>query len=534
MKKALLYSTILLTALFTGCKKDEPVDDTDKVPVSFVVEEEVTRTIVDNGTTRFVAGDNIGISSSGLAEEMGNAPFTVASGQSGLYLTGGTFFYRRQTPATFYAHYPATATYNNGTVKMTVSGNQTTATKFNENDFMTAIGTGNPKSVADGGTAGAVNLKFNHGLALVKVVWNGSTTAYGVDLLDVQPEVTWNYADNSLATSGTPIDISAWRTTERGEEYWALIPAQTVEAYTAFITVKDIGKNYTYTTQSRITFSTGTIKVVTLTLNPDDSITADISDLSIENWGTSDDAAGTVDKNTFAAVTLIDTRDFYDVTLNERQNKDAVMPGEWAKIVNTVKDVETGNDVIQGDVKTVRDENTNETVLAIHAATGSNWYNRCAIWRPSEALAERITPTVFKISMDVKVTDANDAIMVQVMKGDESSNKFFAIYTADPTLTYDEGRAPSPALTSYARVGRANEYVTMNFWVDFAFIISKADANSAPVMVPSTSADFSKVLFVISSHSLGQRSVGKDGAGVDIMQNIYEYFKNIKFKEQRN
>ena len=67
MKKVFLHAIFLLTVLVAGCRKEEPADDATKTPVSFVIEEEVTRTVTNGSTTTFVAGDQIGISSSGLA-----------------------------------------------------------------------------------------------------------------------------------------------------------------------------------------------------------------------------------------------------------------------------------------------------------------------------------------------------------------------------------------------------------------------------------------------------------------------------------
>lgn len=110
MKRKILYTAWIIGSLFATCSSEDTpsalTQDTRK-EVKLEIGGPVTRTVTNGSSTTFVEGDAIGISSSGLDMDMNNAKYTVGSQGE---LTGGVFYYDGDNKATFYAHYPYTAT----------------------------------------------------------------------------------------------------------------------------------------------------------------------------------------------------------------------------------------------------------------------------------------------------------------------------------------------------------------------------------------------------------------------------------------
>ena len=201
MNKKIALICLLASALI-GCKKEDHSGDTLKTPVNLQIEQNVTRTVTDGSVTQFVEGDLVGITSSGLDGDMDNTSFTVTADGT---LSGDVFYYDGRKSATFYAHYPYTAEYNDGVVTMTVAGDQSSEESYNGSDFMTAVATGDP---VKGGT---VSIKMYHRLTLVKIIWNGSEYASEATLHDVKRTVSWLHSDNSLQLGENISDILTWK-----------------------------------------------------------------------------------------------------------------------------------------------------------------------------------------------------------------------------------------------------------------------------------------------------------------------------------
>lgn len=490
MKKYFIIATLLLAAAATGCKREDPKDDTTKTPVSFVIEETVTRTVTNGNMTTFVTGDKVGITSTGLATEMENAEFTVTDNGA---LAGGLFYYDGKKSAVFYAHYPYSADYNAGNVTMTVSSDQSTAEKYNANDFMTAVATGDPV------TGGTVTLRFTHRLALVKVVWNGSLTATAASLNGVASEAVWNQADNTISTDGQDIDINMWKTSKNSQEYWALIPAQKVPAGSELVTVTDETKSYKYVTASDINFNANTIKKITLTVKADGSVEAVISELDIENWDDDTiDGGGSVEEVVVPPVELISAAEGKNITLVPNSKGNAAA-GAWNVAV------ESGNVI----------ETTQNGELHFNVAAGS-WWNNAVYYRPTEEKAAQIKPTLYKLTFEAKADAALKGFMVQVMKGDETANTYFGITNSDPTgkadVTYNRMYYPS------FKDNQAGLYVKMTYWVNFAQII---DAGGTTI-TEAKAGDFSKVLLTLS---INTGNSDANAYGVDF------HFRNFEFVE---
>lgn len=502
MMKKYLLPTLALSAIFAACSNDDaatPAGENQKV--NFVINQTVSRTTTSGNTTTFVEGDKIGITSSGLDIDMSNATYTVGADGK---LNGGTFYYDGENQATFYAHYPTSATYAQGTVALTVPANQASETAFNACDFMTATATGDP---ADGGV---VVLKFSHRLALVKVVWNATETATGVTLQGVKPTATWTQSTNAVATGGEAIDINLWKIGS-GQEYWAMIPEQTISSGATLLTITDAAKSYEYTPGGDLTFSANTIKKITLNLNEEGNIEATISDIDINNWvEDTTDGGGYVQEVVLPPVELISETAGKDITLTAGTKANAA-----ANAWNV--DVDEGNTIAWDATESAIHFNiaaTNE------AGNASSWWNNAVYYRPSETLAAQIKPTIYKLTFKAKASEAAKGFMVQVMKGDESANTYFGIYNVDPA-TKDEvtwARMYYPSFKEELFTDGSMEYQTMTYWVNFG---KKIDAAGTTV-TDAAVGDYSNVLLTLSINS---GSSAANAYGVDF------YFKDFTFVE---
>ena len=210
MKKTLILAAAAALVL-SSCLKDENMISKD-TKVSFVVDGPISRVTTADNVTSFEAGDEIAITSNGLAEDITSEVYVYANGG----LTGKEVSFNGEDAATFVAYYPTDATLASGALTYTVPGIQS-ADNFHKSMLMVAQASGSA-------AAPTVNLQFKHKLAWVKVVLNNIQAAK-VDICNIAPTVTWT-AD-ALTASGTPIDIQAWKQNDT-QVYWALVPAQTL------------------------------------------------------------------------------------------------------------------------------------------------------------------------------------------------------------------------------------------------------------------------------------------------------------------
>lgn len=520
MKKLILIPAALSLIFAAGCKKDEQPEKKDGKKVEFVIEETATRTVTEGNTTRFVEGDKIGVTSSGLASEMNNAQFTVGADGK---LTGSAFYYDGDETATFFAHYPTSAAYAAGSVSMTVGTDQSTTELFNANDFMTSTATGDPAV-----NNGLVSLKFYHRLTLVKVKWSVSTEALSISLDNIKPVMTWKHSDNSLTASGDAISIKSWKQAD-SQEFWALVPAQTIAAGTGLVTITCNGKTFNYTTAGDVTFNANTIKTITLSLAQDDAVEAVFSDIEIENWGTDDvDGGGNVTEVVLPPVELITLAESRNITLTPNSKSNAES-GKWNVAVDNVN---TENPSA-GNVIEFADGALHLNIKAFETETGnlktatSKWWNNAVYYRPSEELADKIMPTLYRLTFKVSTSAAGRGFMVQVMKGDAEGNIYFGI----TNLSLDKITEETTWNRMYYPVIKAEnwvegQYYDQTFYIDFSKIVS-TDGKS---ITAGKYGDYQKVLLTFSINTGGYDSetgadAGSNGFGYDF------YFKDIVLEE---
>lgn len=358
MKKHFILAAMAVAAIFASCsnENEENLMPSEGAPVNFVIDGPVTRTTTDatSGVTSFVEGDKIAIYSDGLQNEMAGAVFTVGGGGA---LTGNaSYSFNGLSGANFYAYYPETAKGDAASAEFTVAADQSAEGAFGASDFMTA------KKNVGAATSDAISLSFAHRLTLVKVALSG-ITASKVEINNVQPTATWTYSTDAVATSGNATTI---RMGLNGDEYWAVIPAQTVNIGTILFTITaSDGKVYTYTpTVSNITFNEGKAKKFTLALDPGKQTLVSLNTNMDVTWGNDGDESGNITELPLIAPVTASTQ--IRTGLNKRTDLQA---GEWGTVF-TATSFTANADAAEGGFD-----------INVTAPASGSWYNRTLYYR---------------------------------------------------------------------------------------------------------------------------------------------------------
>ncbi|WP_373835941.1 fimbrillin family protein [Bacteroides heparinolyticus] len=412
MKNQLLFAALAVTALLSGCSKEEESDEKNgRTPISFVIGGVETRVVTTYAsgsyTTVFEAGDKVGIYATGGAA-YSNTELTVAESGGSYTLGGATLSYTSGTATDFTAYYPYKSE-SAGTVSMTV-GDQSAGIKAY--DLMTAT-----KQITTGST---VSLQFQHQMAMVQVQIVGSigTTATAITLKNVLPTVTWTAAGNSLsAATGSATDIPMYRIDAASNTYVALIPAQTLANGTEMFRTQVGGKTYTFKPNSQVELTKNKVSKFKVTINASGATMESVSNIGVDIAGWTVDATVyedfTANTEEVPAVELISTSDFTSATLGTR--------------VGGLKDI-----MSEGWVQVGPEANAAITLaggtLTMQAPTSvsSAWYNRTIVFR-SKAIASGITK--FTLKFTVKCSDASGNLQLAVMQPESSNNTWFQLNT---------------------------------------------------------------------------------------------------------
>lgn len=331
MKKHLFFAACLATALFSACSNNEveQLTSNEGTKVSFAINRDVARATLDaaDGKLTLAANDKVGVISTGLTTNIENALFTVTA-EGTLTPPTGTSYTFDQT-ASFYAYFPSSdadnVTVNGGNtaVTFTVKSDQSAEVNYLASDFITASASDqNP-------TNEAIQLTFGHRLTLVKVALTGFDSPTSVTLNQVKPTATWTISDNQIAVSGSATDIKMWNNTTTNE-YWAIVPAQTIAQNAVMFIIEANGKHYTYAPTSDIELTANSPKKFTLTLQPETK-TVVLSTALISSWGTeAENVAADVEKMNYvmAPTSLSDLIDQGKAGLTTN--------GEWGIAFGTV------------------------------------------------------------------------------------------------------------------------------------------------------------------------------------------------------
>lgn len=386
MKKHFILAAMAVAAIFASCsnENEENLMPSEGAQVNFVIDGPVTRTTTDatSGVTSFVEGDKIAIYSSGLLNDMAGAVFTVGGGGA---LTGNaSYSFNGLSGANFYAYYPETAKGDAASAEFTVAADQSAEGAFGASDFMTA------KKNVGAATSDAISLSFAHRLTLVKVALSG-ITASKVEINNVMPTATWTYSDDAVATSGNATTIKMGL---NNSEYWAVIPAQTVNTGTVLFTITaDDGKVYTYTpTVDNITFNEGTRKKFTLAISADGKTVVSLSKLADVQWGTEESVEGDVTEYVKNYISL--TNGMNIATIAKRDDL-------------------IGKDTPWGfyDAAAGTASNGNGTLTIATTNTSASWYNRTLYYYSPETLS----PGEYTLSFKAKTASSSKNLQISLL-----------------------------------------------------------------------------------------------------------------------
>lgn len=405
--------------MFASCENKETLVTDNEV--QFSIDEVVTRVVTSKNVTSFVRGDEIAITSTGLRKDIVDEVYTV--GESSL--VGPVVYYGKdKATASFVAHYPAElTTAEDGTITMNVGEDQTTDENFHANMFMVATASGNSESPA-------VRFKFNHQLSMVKIRLDAIEDATGVTVNNVVPEVKWT-ADGPVTGSADPISINTFKqatTSADIQEYWVILPAQTINAETKFITIQTADKQYEYTLSSDLDMSVA--KVKTITLSKQGSRIEATFALDDVEWTDDDEyideEVTEVEKPKEPAIELIsaDQGDFTKVSLNEAVTNAAnILDADcWTPIVTTskIKVTEEVEGVQQEKEVTVYrgeisiDSNEGAAKIVCNGeTTGTGWYNLALVYKTSRTTE---SGKKFNITFECKATEGAAGIYIRVIQ----------------------------------------------------------------------------------------------------------------------
>lgn len=267
MKK--IYKTLILALIgvncFTSCNKDiegEYNNDSNKENIiNFTTGiNSLSRTSIADGNlnTSFTANDSIGI----FVYEGDNV---VARNIKYVY-TGSNWI--SDNPLTsksgvqykYYAYYPYRNDVTDITaISITVNGDQTAG--FSNDDFLTAR---NENSAAG---AENISLNFSHSLSMIQVGIKDGVTAdanASITLGNILPTVTVDVKTGEVsAATGEPVSIKMKKSDQR-MEYRAIVPAQTIAAYSKLMTIMADGKPYNVNVPTEVSLNKGQALQITV------------------------------------------------------------------------------------------------------------------------------------------------------------------------------------------------------------------------------------------------------------------------------
>lgn len=392
--------------------------------VSLFIDGPASRVSTTGNATTFDAGDQIAINSDGLAPEMENEIFTV--GEDGSLEADLTFYYDGSKSAKFYAYYPITASHNQGAVTISVPTIQQGEEQYNAYDFMTATGTGSASE-----NNGGVSLKFSHRLSLVKIVWDGSTTATDIEMFGIKPTLTWTYATDALTAGGTATNIVMWKIDSQKQEYWALIPPQAIAKGTKLLEIKDGDKAYPYTPNVDITFNDKHVRKITLnTKEENGTIEVVATSISIENWGEDEEISeGELESVVLPQSILIDeeTGKFTGVTSLTALTKKTSQAGVWGFDADTEDGavIELTECPVDGTAKAIH---INVPEYKTDGTTATKWYENAMYYQLTDEAARSIKPgKLYKLTFKLRSNSLDKKqLRMNVMQAD-LDNMFFPI-----------------------------------------------------------------------------------------------------------
>lgn len=432
MKKHLIWTTLLASGFLAACSQnDDPTPSANEgQPVSFLVNTSVARTTTDlsTGLTNFIVNtDVIGIYSNNVDPKLDDT-FTVKA-EGALTSVSGKSYYFDGTgqSADFYAFYPSTAAAETSTEgatqtgrSFTVASDQSTLEKIDATDFMTAKQTGSP-------TNATVQLSFSHRSTLVKLALRDITNVQSVELGNIAPTITWTYADDKVATSGTPTSIAMYAHTaaDNNKTYYAIVPAQTVTAGKTLVTITTTdGKTYKYVPTSDVSFKENTQKSMSLgTSSSGDNTLVELSTALEAQWGTQDgnSESGTVEEEIKQYISPLTETTAITPGLGNRTDLllDTKNPDKnnWGTVF-TAKN--SSDETAYFAAICTNNNGVLEVKLTNTTTTGASWYNRTLYYYGGDT---ETLPVNKQLKLTIKAQSSVSASILVTVTARSSDNK---------------------------------------------------------------------------------------------------------------
>lgn len=413
MKKHFLFAALAMTACFTACSNEDPINqEKTDVPVSFTIggiDSRATTSATDFSTT-FDNGDAIGISGTNVSTEMENVKYnvSVSEGIASITAANNEEFNYGDKEAIFNAYYPY-ATDFAGT--FAVQTDQNADKGLAKSDFLTATAKGSKDNAQ-------VQLDFKHRLVLVQVQLSGISDVASVTLKNAQTNITFTEGTDGT-TQGSVALVSGENATssdiimsEQTDNtlYWAIIPAQTIAASNLFIVSTSDGKSYKYTTSEATTFAEGTYAQYKLTLGSSTpaSTLVDYKPVTISKWatGTAGDENGTLEE---------------DITIYTITNRNQLPETESWGVNSATAEHKSGKINVTG------------------AETAASWYNNTLYYYAGKDFIAQ-TGKEYKVTIKGGITeDATTNCKLQIVILNKEKGKINTDATSDTDLVFATG-----------------------------------------------------------------------------------------------
>lgn len=503
MRKKTFFALGAVLLLTASCSNEENTQSSVAgEKVSFVLGGVATRTVTESDfTTKFVAGDRIGIYATGNADG-NNELFEVLS--DGTLTSESNIYYTADNgTANFYAYYPYAQQSEQGVVSFTVPADQHSEAQFNAADFMTAVNSNIAAGTQD------IELKFRHQLVLVQVeVSRGINipTPNGITL-NAATSVKWNYAQNSCTTQSTTGSIQMWLRTSNNESsiFWALVPEQEIAVNSKLLTIHCGEENYAFTTTSPISLKNNTVKKFNIKIAGDGSLVIFSNDIACGEWesdGEEIEGEGTL----IVPNTLMETETFnyfssQEITKNKEQISGA---GWWRFQLNADDAIEITTDAAFPD---------RGNVMHINRATVPGWHNGTYYYCVENVnrISGNYVLTFKARSSEAENMKANQlriGAYMQTATTDEATGKttytdYFAIINNGTT----DGQ-PNEVTTVYKQILTYDEYADYSIVFNLNKVSTVHNATAANVTEASKSVPtdemLKKVVLYISSNAAGK------------------------------
>lgn len=491
MKNYFILTTLLATALFSGCSNEEitPQADEGQTQVNFVLGDNgiVTKSITEEGTngyaTKFVADESMGIYASGAATAT-NSLYTVSSDGNTLKSTSPITIASTGTAKfTAYAPYDAAATTDE--VSFTVKSNQSTAANFNASNLLTA--TVNDISAS----SPTVSLTFAPRLALVRVEMAGTEGLTTTEVMaNALPTVTWTASTDAVSeASGTATDITLLHQNAGATDavtsqiFTAFVPAQTIAGGSTFLSMTVGEKQYVFKPNTNFDLQAGKINKIRVTIGETGEVVIDAIGISVNDWEVNTtEISGTVEEiepEPEPAIVLIE-KITVDAETNLQSCTGLVGTKEgWNALVVTSYQGNTYTNSIEVD--------ETEKAFKLTDTGAALWHQKMLIYRTANNAGSLAK---YKLTFMVK-TEGGKEICVRVMKGQTTgvftSNAYFTINnayrTAGEPLTTTTTWTEQSVTIDFAKLNGADASATdLQYGIMFCFKL-KTDTDADTVYI---------------------------------------------------